>query len=163
MFSDRVEVSPFQYDRERNSWVWDQSRKDYDVQFKVEGLPKDLLDNEDEVIVRVSLSARILLEDTAAVAGDCPVQVDLRVENPDVMWLSRPEQLAVLQRVFRGILSKLSRDVPRCNRIHLFYAGPTGGAIVLGQVINPRMNPEIALYEYNRQSTPKYEHVLTLN
>ena len=52
--------------------------------------------------------------------------------------------------------------MPQCRRIHLFYAGPTGGAIVLGQTINPRMNPEIALYEYNRQKTPKYEHVLNL-
>ncbi len=163
LFSDRVEISPFQYDRERNSWVWDQPKKDSDKQFKVEGLPKDLFDYRDEVIVRVSLSARILLEDTAAIAGDCPVQVDLRVDNPDVMWLSHPEQLVALQRVFRGILSKLSQAVPQCSRIHLFYAGPTGGAIVLGQVINPRMNPEIALYEYNRQSTPKYKHVLTLN
>lgn len=161
-FSDRVEVSPFQYNRERNSWVWDQSRKDYDAQFIVEGLPMDSTDDNTDVIVRVSLSARILLGDTAAVAGDCPVQVDLRVENPDVMWLSHPEQLAVLQKVFRGILGKLSRTVPQCNRIHLFYAGPAGGAIVLGQVINPRMNPEIALYEYHRQKTPKYEHVLSL-
>jgi len=122
----------------------------------------DSIDDNTDVIIRVSLSARILLEDTAAVAGDCPVQVDLRVENPDVMWLSHPEQLAVLQKVFRGILRKLSRTVPRCNRIHLFYAGPAGGAIVLGQAINPRMNPEIALYEYHRQKTPKYEHVLSL-
>jgi len=41
-------------------------------------------------------------------------------------------------------------------------AGPTGGTIALGQTINPRMNPEIALYEYKQQKTPKYEHVLSL-
>lgn len=162
LFSDRVEVSPFQYDRERSSWVWDLSRTDHDMSFKVEGLPVDSTDDDAEVMIRVSLSARISREETNAVAGDCPVQVDLRVENPDVMWLSHPEQLAVLQKVFRGTLAELNRVTPRCRRIHLFYAGPTGGAIVLGQAINPRMNPEIALYEYHRQNTPKYEHVLTL-
>jgi len=162
LFSDRVEVSPFQYDRERNSWVWDQSRKDDDAQFKVEGLPKDSLDNEVEVIIRVSLSTRIPPRDTMLVAGDCPVQVDLRVENPDVMWLSNPEQLKELQKLFRGTLKELNQVAPQCRRIHLFYAGPTGGAIVLGQAANPRMNPEIALYEYNRQKNPKYEHVLIL-
>jgi hypothetical protein len=162
LFSDRVEVSPFQYDRERKSWVWDQLRKDYDAQFIIEGLPMGSIDNSAEVIVRVSLSARILPEDTNAVAGDCAVQVDLRVDNTNVMWLSRPEQLVDLQKVFRGMLSELTRAVPRCSQIHLFYAGPTGGAIVLGQAINPRMNPEIALYEYHRQKSPKYEHVLSL-
>lgn len=162
LFSDRVEVSPFQYDRERKSWVWDQLSRDYDAQFIIEGLPMESIDNSAEVIVRVSLSARILLEDTTVVVGNCPVQVDLRVDNPDVMWLSHPEQLVALQKVFRGMLRELTRDVPRCSRIHLFYAGPTGGAIVLGQAINPRMNPEIALYEYHRQKTPKYEHVLSL-
>lgn len=162
LFSDRVEVSPFQYDRERNSWVWDQSGKDYDAQFKVDGLPTDSLNNKSEVIIRVSLSARISPGDTTAVVGDCPVQVDLRVENPDVMWLSHPEQLAAIQKLFRYTLKELNRVLPQCRSIHLFYAGPTGGAIVLGQTINPRMNPEIALYEYNRQKTPKYEHVLSL-
>ena len=162
LFSDRVEVSPFQYDRERNSWVWDQSMKDYDMQFRVEGLPKDSFDNKTDVIIRVSLSARIPPRDTIIVAGDCPVQVDLRVENPDVMWLSHPDQLKALQKLFRGTLKELNRVAPQCRRIHLFYAGPTGGAIVLGQAVNPRMNPEIALYEYNRHKTPKYGHVLSL-
>jgi hypothetical protein len=46
--------------------------------------------------------------------------------------------------------------------LHLFYAGPPPGAIVIGQEINPRMNPPIALYEYSRLSTPRYRLVLTL-
>lgn len=162
LFSDRVAVLPFQYDRERNSWAWDKTRTLYDAQFQVRGLPTEPVENITEVIIRVSLSATILPGDTSAVARDCPVQVDLRVEDPDVMWLSHPEQLTALQEAFRNMLKELNRVVPQCSRIHLFYAGPTGGAIVLGQVINPRMNPEIALYEYHRQNIPRYEHVLTL-
>jgi hypothetical protein len=52
--------------------------------------------------------------------------------------------------------------VPRCERIHLFYAGPTGGAIILGQQVNPRMNPPVELYEYSRQWDPRYRRALTL-
>ena len=34
--------------------------------------------------------------------------------------------------------------------------------IVIGQEINPRMNPRIVLYEYARSATPRYRAVLTL-
>jgi hypothetical protein len=57
----------------------------------------------------------------------------------------------------------LNRRVPSCRRIHLFYAGPIGGAITLGQAINPRMNPVVDLYEFDRRKTPRYERVLTLS
>ena len=82
--------------------------------------------------------------------------------DPDVLWLRSPEQLVALSRHFQAILKRLRERVPRCRLIHLFYAGPTGGAIVLGQAVNPRMNPPVALYEYSRQRAPRYEHVVTL-
>jgi hypothetical protein len=162
LFSDRVAILPFHYDRVRNSWAWDKSMMVCDAQIKVLGLPMEPVENITEIIIRASVSSTILPEDTTAAAGDCLVQVDLRVENPDVMWLSNPEQLTALQKAFRSMLKELNRVVPQCRCIHLFYAGPTAGAIALGQVINPRMNPEIALYEYHRQNMPRYEHVLTL-
>ncbi|HKW93419.1 MAG TPA: SAVED domain-containing protein [Methylomirabilota bacterium] len=79
------------------------------------------------------------------------------------MWLRRPEQLAELGGQFHAALARLRELAPGCRRIHLFYAGPTGGAIILGQAVNPRMNPPVALYEYSRQGSPRYEHVATLS
>ena len=72
------------------------------------------------------------------------------------------EQLVAVSRAFQAVLKRLRERVPGCRRIHLFYAGPTGGAIVLGQAVNPRMNPPVALYEYSRQREPYYENVVTL-
>jgi len=162
LFSDRVEVRPFQYDRDRKTWCWDHSRSSYDAAFHQAGVPEKVIDGEVDVIVRVSLSASIVSGDTIAAAGDCPVQVDLSVAEPDVMWLCHPEQLVRLGQAFRRLLQDLGQVVPRCKRIHLFYAGPTGGAIVIGQTINPRMTPEVALYEYDRRRSPRYELVLRL-
>ncbi len=56
----------------------------------------------------------------------------------------------------------IRQQVPNCERIHLFYAGPTGAAIKLGQAINPRMNPAVSLYEFDRRKTPAYTRVLDL-
>jgi hypothetical protein len=162
LFSDRVEVRPFQYNRDRNTWRWDDPLISYNTDFRQAGLPERVIHEEVDVIVRVSLSAIIVPEDTIAAAGECPVQVDLSVAEPDVMWLCHPEQLVKLGQAFRRLLQGLGRVVPHCKRIHLFYAGPTGGAIVIGQAINPRMTPEVELYEYDRRRSPRYELALTL-
>lgn len=98
----------------------------------------------------------------AATIGRLPVDVDLGVQDPNVMWLKHPDQLVEFAKLFRLVLQAIRDHVPNARRIHLFYAGPTGGAIVAGQAINPRMNPSVLLYEYHRQKDPRYEHALTL-
>jgi hypothetical protein len=162
LLSDRVEVRPFQYDRDRKTWSWDSGRTAYDTEFQVAGLPTTAMKDRIDVILRVSLSASISAEDTVKAAGNASLQIDLSVDKPDVMWLCHPEQLTKLTKVFRELLSRINRLAPNCDRIHLFYAGPTGGAIVLGQTINPRMNAPIVLYEYDRRKKPTYERVLEL-
>ena len=45
----------------------------------------------------------------------------------------------------------------------IIYAGPAPGAIVLGRGYNPRMNPEVVVYEYRRDASPPYYPALVLN
>lgn len=163
LLSDRVEVEPFQYDRDRKTWLWPDQQSDIQQEFEIAGLPTETVEDPADVVVRVSLSAHIPADDTRAVTGRLPVEVDLRVPNPDVMWLVSPEQLRSLGAAVRNILGKIRLHVPKCTRIHLFYAGPTGGAIVIGQALNPRMNPPTVLYEFHRQRQPRYEVALTLD
>lgn len=162
VLSDRVDVLPFQYDRERRTWSWDENRTSYDDDILLEGIPSERVIGQVDAIVRVSLSASIGRGDTVAVAGDCPIQIDVSVADPNVAWLCHSAQLTAVERTFREVLRELNRLVPDCAKIHLFYAGPTGGAIAIGRAINPKMNPAVALYEYTRTRTPRYERVLTL-
>ncbi len=78
------------------------------------------------------------------------------------MWLKSRDQLVILGQKFRNVLKVVERNIPDCPRIHLFYAGPTGGAIVLGQQINPRMHPPVELYEYSKQAAVQHQRALTL-
>ena len=162
LLSDRVEVMPFQFDRDRKTWCWDGEKKKCDTRFSVRGLPETPTVDRIEVAIRVSLSDRIRAEETDAVTGQLPIAVDVAVNDPDVIWLVHPKQITEFMRTFRNILRELRRVAPNCARIHLFYAGPTGCAIVAGQAINPRMNPPIQLYEYERRKTPQYKPVLRL-
>jgi hypothetical protein len=162
LLSDRVEVMPFQFDRDRKTWCWDGEKKKRDTRFSVRGLPRTPNPSLAEVAIRISLSDRICPSETDAVTGRLLMTVDIEVNNPDVMWLVHPTQISEFMRIFRNVLRDIRRLAPNCARIHLFYAGPTGCAIVAGQAINPRMNPSIQLYEYNRRKMPRYKAVFTL-
>jgi len=163
LLSDGVEVLYFQFDRNQKSWHWphlEGLEVDYDI--KVAGLPKKLIEDKIEVVVRISLSARIHKQDTDAAVLNIPVEIDIFVDKPNVMWLRSPKQLTKLSEIFQQVLLTIRKKVPFCSRIHLFYAGPTGGGIVIGQQINPRMNPPVEVYEYSRNSVPCYKLGLTL-
>lgn len=163
VLSDRVEVQCFQYDRDTATWKWPaEAIEESDGQLTVSGLPVGTNEAPMEVSIALSLSARILPADIVTAAPASRVLVEIGTRTPDVMWLKSPKQLAKLGKVFRATLARLRSELPQCSRIHLFYAGPAGGAVVVGQQINPRMNPPIELYEYSRQKQPHYRRALTL-
>lgn len=161
VLSDRVEVECYQFDRVRKTWRWPGDVIDADLDIQVKGLPSKKVNKAGDAVIRVSLSATVAPEDTRAVVRGV-VEVDFSVKAPDVMWLRSPEQLRVLASKFRDVLRAIRDRVPGCQRIHLFYAGPTGGAVTIGQQINPRMNPPVQTYEFSRQWAPRYQPALTL-
>lgn len=160
LLSNRAEIECYQFNRDNRSWRW--TDEEYDNTFNISGFPKDET-NSEEVIIRVSLSAKISRRDTVEAIGEREVEIDIMVNNPDVMWLKNPTQLINLSKNFRDVLSTIRNKMPNVKKIHLFYAGPTGGAIVIGQQINPRMDAQIETYQYSRQQSPKYQFALTLH
>ena len=78
------------------------------------------------------------------------------------MAMPSEKQLAELAKVVRSVLAAVRTKVRNCTAIHLFYAGPSGGAITIGREINPRMNPCVHIYEYSQQAEPRYRLALTL-
>lgn len=161
LLSDRVEVEPYQYDRDRKTWAWSEALSaPQPVQIQIRPQPHH--DGAVAAVVRVSLSAPIRAQDTFPHAPGPVIEVDISVEDPDVMWLVKPEQLDELSEIIRQAL-KAIRGLPRCDAVHLFVAAPTGACVRIGQAINPRMNPPVILYEYARQRTPCYTAAITLS
>ena len=163
LLSDRVDVTCYQYDRDHGTWRWPE--RPHDEQFtpiEVTGLPAGAIFETTEVIIRVSLSAKILSRDTEPYGGASPLEIDITADKPDVTWLQSSIQLTELGQVFRRVLSSIRSHVPQCTKIHLFYAGPTAGAIALGRQVNPRMNPPIDLYEFSYHTSPRYRYALTI-
>lgn len=164
ILTDRVDVDLYQYHRDRGEWNWEPSlgAEDVNTDLRVSGLPDEPDPTVEDVCVRFSLSAVVSDQDVAGVCPDGAPTVEMRVDDPDRLWLQHRSQLDTLRRSFRRLWKQVRRRFPAVERIHVFYAGPAPGAVALGQSHNPRMEPPLLLYEYDRSSTPRYEHVLTL-
>ena len=163
LLSDRVEVQSFQFDRERKSWRWDEAlASEADLEVTSKGIPEQVIERGGDVVVRVSLSDLVQARDTRAVVPAPLAEIDISVADPDKMWLRSEEQLVRLGREFRRVLKLIGQRIPNARRVHLFAAAPAHACLVLGQAINPRMTPQVELYEFGMQKNPKQEHVLTL-
>jgi len=164
ILTDRVEVRCYQYDRDRHSWAWDARwRNRADSNISVSGFPSSVAARQGEVLVRISLSAKVRPDDTRRTVPGALAAIDIGVANPDVVWLKSPRQLDKLRLRFREVLAKIRSLFPNCVRIHIFYAGPAGGAVIVGQQINPKMNPPVVFYEYSQQGTRRHRPALTLS
>lgn len=163
LLSDRVEVNHFQFDRNEKTWKWPKGKQaKADTEILTSGLPESVISEPVEVSLAISLSAPVAEVDVREAAPNCAAYINISVEVPDVMWLRSPKQLQKLTQVLRHTLATIRARIPRCLSVHVFYAGPTGGAIILGQTINPRMNPPVHIYQYSQQASPRYQHALTL-
>ena len=165
LLSDRVSVEPYQFDRRkgRATWSWPaDTREPGGSDIQVNGVPAQSIADTRDIVMRVSLSAAIDREDTVAAVGAQAVEIDVRVAEPNVLWLQGSDQLVRFEAIMRDVVGKLLVVAPAADRIHLFYSGPTGPAVALGQIFNPRMHPRVLLYEYDHREQPRYRHALTL-
>lgn len=161
LLKDTSDVRYFQFDRKNNSFHWPKTTEDKEV--SLIGLPSNLDTKEAEIIVRVSVSAPILPNDTEQFADTKFPSIDLVVDNPSVFWLENEKQVFQVGDSFREILDGIRKYYPGCKAIHLFYAGPTPIAIRMGQQINPNMNPKVITYQYKQSGRAKYSKAIVLN
>lgn len=164
LLSYNVPVRYYKLHIDNQSWKWPEvDPQAIDENIQVKGVPQETILKTSEVLIRVSLSAPVGQHETDEVLPGLPVQIDIFVDKPNRTWIRRPEQLNRLSEVFREVLDEIRQKVPYCQRIHLFCAIPAPAALAIGRQINPRMDPLVALYEYSRQKSPRYELALTLS
>ncbi|WP_342379507.1 SAVED domain-containing protein [Myxococcus stipitatus] len=162
LFSDRVEVRAFQFDRERSEWSWPSNEDNESVQVATTGIPAATVNDACEVTLRLSISARVPETDAQAGAPGAAHHVEIHVPEPSKTWLCSGARLRAAAKQIHDTLAALRDRFPECTRVHVFAAVPTPVAIALGQAVNPRMDPPVALYEYSRQRSPRYRYALTL-
>lgn len=154
----------YQFHREENSWKWKFFEEN---EINQEFYLIDIDKKEDLIIKKIalsiSISGNIKDDDIYTTIGEKINIIKLRVQNPSRNWLKCKEQFIEFQRIFINLIDSLIIQYKNLQEIHLFYAGPTPIAFIIGSLINPNMHPKFILYNYHLKSIPKYTKALEIN
>ena len=154
----------YQYHSDKNTWKW-KPLKDEDVKqeyFYVE-LPEDKDIVVTEIALSISITGMVNENDIFEAIGDNIKIITINVDKPDRTWLKFKEQLIEFQAKYMSFIDKIVQLYTNLKKIHLFYAGPTPMAFIIGSYINPTIHPQFILYTYFKKDIPKYTKAFELN
>lgn len=161
LIRDTTPTKVYQYHRIQDSWVWlEDTKKQAKFQTNVLDLSKD--EKEKEIVLSISISAKISKDDIYAVISKNISIIELEVEEPSRNWLLEENQLKVFKETFLGLLDKILVLKPNLKLIHLFAACPTPIAFIIGTLFNPSMFPVVQTYNYYRKETPCYTEAIRI-
>ncbi len=154
----------YQYHSDENTWNW-KPLKDKDVNqeyFHVES-PKDKDTTITEIALSISITGMVNKDDIFKATGEDLKIVSISVDKPDRSWLKYKEQLLEFQAKYMSLIDTIAKLYTNLKKIHLFYAGPTPMAFIIGSYVNPTIHPLLILYNYFVKDSPKYTRAFEIN
>lgn len=163
LVGDTRKVEVFQCGYESKSWKWaKESGSGNPLDWRVEGLPTDMIGGETEAVLRYGVYAPIAPIDTKEVVADATKEVDVQLQTAVLDCLESPQQLATAVEHYQVAVQSLSSMMRGLNGIHLFASVPTGLAFLMGQQISPNRHPWVYIYHYKRTESPRYKLAMVL-
>ena len=151
LIDDEGPVSILDWDRHTQRWR-ELDADDDQKRFRSTGLDQ-CLSNTPQAAVTVSVSYRIRLSDVRETTGDLPtVTLCLDDGSPHSHWSE--EKQRALSRQFLDTSVRLHNA--GVERIHLFLAAPSSVVFRFGRHYDKRNLPQLIVYQYQRNSTPRY-------
>ncbi len=151
-----------QYDE--NTWKWKPLKGEEATQeFFHVILPEDKDTSITEIALSISISGMVNEDDIREVVGDDTKIITISVDKPDRTWLKYKEQLLEFKSKYTRLIDTIVQQYSNLKKIHLFYAGPTPMAFIIGSYITPTIHPEFILYNYFGKDSPKYTRAFEIN
>lgn len=157
LLDDESDVTIFDWHRDAKAWRVVEGLDDGRRTFPVEA--SELVGTAAEVVLAISLSYPVDLNAVRKTFPRLPV-AQLRAEEirSDVYWSAEKQQAIVA--AFRGAVQRLMEQ--GVTRIHLVLASPASLAIRLGMAYDPRLMPELLVYQYERTDPVPYPWALCM-
>ena len=150
------------FQRRHDTGRWDWPDTTTSIQVQMEGEPKERLTKRGEAILRVGISVRIEPSDTLAVVEDPLTEVSLDLDAPHPDALRSSADLEEVALSFVAALERLVAQRPSTSLVHVFAAVPVGLAFRLGAAVSPTRHPKVAVYQFQRDATPRYRRAFVL-
>ena len=146
---DLIPSDVYQHHRDTQSWKWQVI--EYDFQYIIEE-PKLSGINSKSVVLNLSLSGIIQPDEIEQVMVKPYQTYKVTISQPDRDYLKSKDQLDLFKAKIRALLRKIRDAHGGDCEIHLFAAIPAPIAVSFGQVILPKSDPLIHVYEHNREN-----------
>lgn len=112
-----------------------------------------------EMLVVVATSLPVTNEDLAVFrSGDLCCELHFEMENKSMYGFDSVDSYAAMNRLRKGILDKIRETATKKNikRIHMVLATSSDFTFFLAQGFSKNHDPELVVYQYDRNSSVKY-------
>lgn len=150
--TDRRKVSLYDFHPDASNWVWPGTPDGF-LSLKRTGMPKRVIKDAADVMVRIPISYPINKSDTDVLKLKPRLTIDLEYPEVGRNVVRSEDQVREYGRNVRETLDLIRKWMPACRRIHLFYAGPMALAFHIGQQISENIHPPVVVWNFSR----KYE------
>lgn len=153
--SNKCKLIFFEYDRYSGCWN-SLAENEGETNLQVVGLPNRVIEEEGDVLLRISISNTVLLEEVDAVITSSIASIHLSLPSPNRDSITSIQQLYRFGATFRNTMDKIHELIPHRINVHVFYAGPVSLALYFGQLIHSGVDRNIIVYNYYPGDSPRY-------
>lgn len=158
---DTISANIYQRHRSTNSWRW----QDEDISGFQYVIEENLLESEAEtgiVALNLSLSGTIREEEINLTLNKPHSYYKITIANPNPNFLKSEEQLDLFKAEIRTLLRRIRETHGHNCEIHLFPAIPTSIAVSFGELLLPKSDPLIYVYDHINQNNG-FRYALTIS
>ena len=159
---NRREVRAFGTNRQTGEWQSLSESADGWSKISIEGLPTSSSHLAGDVVIRMSVSSEVTMEQVQGLAPNAIASVHLAIDTPRLDCVGCEDQLNEYALAFRQVLTDIQRLLPNMQKIYLFFAGPPTLAFTCGQQISKTMDPDVVVFNFSRKDQPNYRWGLNL-
>ncbi len=145
------------YELNRFARRWDYLHGDGEFpELEIESLPTQINKDQGDILVRISISNTVTLEEVAEIVPSPIASLHLCLVPTKRDVMVSEHQLQDYGAKFRQLLDHIHEFFPNREQTHIFYAGPVSLAVYFGQLIIQTIDRKIVVYNYTEKDSPRY-------
>lgn len=152
----------FQRHHRTHVWSWADGAATTVVDVATAGLPQDVVRSDDDVVIRVSVTAHVDAAESAKVVALPSAEIDIAVPAPGEDVLKTAADLEAVAGHVKVTLDRLKTHRPNARYVHLFAAVPTGLAFRLGTLVSSTQHHRVQTYQYFHTADPRQRRAILL-
>jgi len=159
--ADKFEINYYEYNRNSARWYKLERAQLEATNFYT--IDKRSFESESpNGIIKIEISYEIENTEIFQVVENHKYFTTIKLNSIALDSIKNLNQIDTLAQSFRNELDRLIND-SNIEYIHIFYAGPVSLGLSLSRKISKRTDPKIIVYNYTRNSSPKYKWALLMS